>query len=75
VSESERGCVAFTHFLYPSFSLSLSLSLSISGYWADCKPYGVRAELEKELMKSGEECSSKSLDSCEIEALRPEAYR
>jgi len=26
-------------------------------------------------MKSGEECSQTQIDSCEIEALRPEAYR
>jgi len=46
-----------------------------TGYWADCKPFGVRAELEKLLLQSGEECETAPIDSCEIEALRPEEYR
>lgn len=51
-------------------------STSVStGFWADCKPYGTRAELENEFVKSGEECISKAMDACEIEALRPIAYR
>jgi hypothetical protein len=46
-----------------------------TGYWADCKPYGTRAELENEIIKSGEECINTLMDACEIEALRPMEYR
>jgi hypothetical protein len=46
-----------------------------TGYWADCKPFGTRAALETELLMSGEECTNKQIDACEIEALRPLAYR
>jgi len=27
-----------------------------TGFWADCKPFGVRAVVEEQLRKSGEEC-------------------
>jgi hypothetical protein len=40
-------------------------------FWADCKPFGARAVLEELLLKSGEECSAKDLDPCELEAIRP----
>jgi len=43
-----------------------------TGYWADCKPWGVRASLEEELLKSGEECPAKLITQCQIQALRPE---
>ena len=46
-----------------------------TGKWADCKPFGVRAELEKLLLKSGEECRTDMISKCAIEALRPDAYR
>jgi hypothetical protein len=42
-----------------------------TGYWADCQPWGVRASLEEELLKSGEECPAKLIDQCQIQALRP----
>ena len=34
-----------------------------TGYWADCKPFGSRAELEAELLKVGEECTTKQIDA------------
>jgi len=42
-----------------------------TGFWADCKPWGVRASLEAELLKSGEECPAKLINQCQIQALRP----
>lgn len=38
-----------------------------TGYWADCKPWGVRASLEEELLKSGEECPAKLITQCQIQ--------
>ena len=40
-----------------------------TGYWADCKPWGVRASLEAELLKSGEECPAKLINQCQIQVL------
>jgi hypothetical protein len=33
-----------------------------TGFWADCKPFGVRAELEKLLLQSGEECVKEEMN-------------
>jgi len=47
-----------------------------TGFWAECKPFGVRAELESLLKKtSGEECAKENLNLCELEALRPAAHK
>jgi len=46
-----------------------------TGFWADCKPFGVRAVLEGLLLKSGEEGWTSDMDSCELEALRPEGKK
>ena len=42
-----------------------------TGYWADCKPFGVRAELEAVLKKNSvEECATTEMPPLELEALR-----
>ena len=46
-----------------------------TGWWADCKPYGVRAELETLLKQSGEECGKNLITECQIEALRKEGNK
>jgi hypothetical protein len=46
-----------------------------TGWWADCKPFGVRAELENLLLASGQECKLELMNECQIEALRSEGSK
>lgn len=56
--------------------IEIDKSFISTGRWADCKPFGVRAELESILKKNSvEECSKENLNVCELEALRPALHK
>ena len=76
-SKTYSGCIteAWPNPWCATVGCGIQLDSTSTGFWADCKPFGVKATLDAELMKSGEECKTDEISTVQIDALRPEGIR